>query len=261
MRSILVSIVAFGCAFLAGVGLSLGQPILRPPDPVLQADVANAEAKTKLAAFEVDEANKKLQAVQDRLEAKFKERPDWVAAATKLDGAKSALKSAMEAAQSALDANPDYVAAKAKLDQVQADLNKAKAEGDPPDVIIPLATERMQASSDLNNIKIDAVTNSAAVQSAKADLATAQASVDKLHADFVSTLSSDAEWNTANSVVDERKSTWVEERAKLTAAQEILSQDIARKRQVYDEELARWNANQPGPHAQGVGVTPKDSSR
>jgi hypothetical protein len=255
MRAAVIFFV--GLVFIALFGNSelIAQPILYPPDSGLQERVAYAEAKTKEAAFALDVANKNLQAIQDKLQNKFDLNPDWIAASAKLEAAKSALTNAAKATEAALISNPDYVSAETELDDVQAALTKARSDGDDPDVIMPLATEKMQDSAKVNKMKTDATANDPQVKSAKADLATSQAMVDQLHAKFINSLSDDSDWNEANSIVDQKKGLWVEAQGRQQAAEQLLSQNESANRQLYNQEMAQWSAAQPAPQPQGYGST------
>jgi hypothetical protein len=255
VRSTIIFVVALGFVVFVENPRSIAQPILSPPDSGLQERVAYAEAKTKEAAFALDEANKALQAIQSRLENKFDLNPDWIAAAAKLDGAKSTMSDVTKAAGAALASNPDYISAKSHLDDVQAALTKARADGEGSEVTMPLATEKMEDSTKVNEMKSDAAANDPQVKSAKADLASAQSTVDLLHAKFISTLSDDSDWNEANSIVVQKKELWVEAQSKQQAAEQLLSQNESANRQLYNEEMARWSAKQPAPQPQGYGTS------
>jgi hypothetical protein len=153
-----------------------------------------------------------------------------------------------------LESNPDYISAKTELDNVQADLKKSKSEGDGPEVTVPLATEKMKDSAQINKMKSDSISNDPQVKSLKKDLSSAQSAVDQLHDKFIHSLSDNSDWNEANSIVDQMKGLWVEAQSKQVAAEELLSQDESAKQQLYGEEMARWSAeNSRTPAAQGYG--------
>jgi len=103
-------------------------------------------------------------------------------------------------------------------------------------------------------MKSECVSNDSSVNSAKVDLAAAQSAVDQLHTRFISGLSTNSNWNDANSIVEQKKALWVEAKSKLDAANELLSQDESDKRQEYNAEMAQWNAEHSQPdQAQGYG--------
>jgi len=241
-------IFCLGAVFILFVSSSKSigypRPILAPPDIGLQQKANDANANVRQAMFALDLANKNLKAIQDRLEDKFKHTPEWIAAAKQLDTSKSALSTATTAATASLSSNPDYSAAQADLDDVQARLDKAKSDGEGPGVITPLAIERMQAASKVGKLKNDCINNDPDVAAAKAKVSAAQSVVDQLHSDFISSLSSNAEWNNANTAVDDKKSLWVEAKTKLDAAAELLDQDKSAKQQIYNGEMQQYTDEQ-----------------
>ncbi|MGD0388743.1 MAG: hypothetical protein ABSC42_07295 [Tepidisphaeraceae bacterium] len=249
-RGITLTFIAVFVAFVQN-SKSMAQPVLAPPNPRLQKEANKAEADVKVAAFELDLANKNLKAVQDKLEDEFKQNPDWIATSAKLDAAKSALSVATERAAISMASNPDFVTAKTELDDAQDALDKAKSDGEGPSVIAPLAVDRMKAAAKVTKVKDDVVNNNAVVISARADMAAAQSAVDKLRSEFLGTLSSNADWNSANQVTSDKKENWVAARAKSEAADQSLRQDEDAKEQEYNGEVAQWNADHPQyQHAQ-----------
>jgi hypothetical protein len=98
----------------------------------------------------------------------------------------------------------------------------------------------MAAASKVGKLKNDCISNDLDVVAEKAKVAAAQSVADQLHADFISGLSNNADWNNANTAVDDRKSLWVEAKTKLDAATELLDQDKAAKQQIYNGEMQQY---------------------
>jgi hypothetical protein len=229
-------------AFYSSISLAYpSHPILVPANPVLQEKYNERVAKVKEAAFDLDLANKQLKAMQDRLEDKFKQSPEWVAASAKLDAAKIVLSDAIKSAVASVTSNPKYVAAQAKLDDAQASLDKAKTDDDGPDVIAPLAIGRVQAAAKVTQLKTDCINNDAGITSAKAAVAAAQSVADQLHDGFVGGLPANAAWASDEGIVNDKKGGWVAAVAERDAANELLTQDEAAKEQTYEGQMKQYN--------------------
>lgn len=197
-------------------------PASPPPPPASQPSVPSQfsqdETAQVAAAAELatDEAN--LKAISDADWAKFQQTPDWIAAQSKVTDAQSALDAAKQAASDALANNADYQAAVASKQKAADDLAAAKASGDAtPETLSPLAAASLQATIRLRQITSSVQANDTGVQTATANLLSAQYVSDLLKVKFQRGLSSDRAYAAAKAVVDSAQKRYDDAHAKLVS--------------------------------------------
>jgi len=156
--------------------------------------------------------------MSDAAWAKFQQTPEWIDAQAKLTAARASVDAAKQAASANLASNADYQAALAAKKKAVDDLAAAKSGDDPsPEVLSPLATASLEASTTLHKIEKEVLDNDPNVQAATQKLTLAQHNVDDLKAKFQAGLLLDKDYAAAKADVDAAQQKYNDVHAKVAS--------------------------------------------
>jgi hypothetical protein len=193
-------------------------PAPEPSAPAQPSQLTQDETAQSAAATAVQAAEAKLKTISDAAWEKFQQTPEWIDGQAKLTAARAGLDAAKQAASANLASNADYQSALAAKKKAVDDLATAKEGDDPsPDVLSPLATASLEASTTLHKIEKEVLDNDGNVQAATQKLTLTQHNIDVLIAKFQSDLLLDNDYAAAKADVDAAQQSYSDAHAKVAS--------------------------------------------
>jgi hypothetical protein len=221
-------------------------PVLQPPDPKLSIPVTKDEATVHLAQLALNSVNKSLKDIQDKLQAAFEAKPEWVKSVKDVGSAKDALGALTKTAKDKLASSPGYVLAKSHSDNAEAQLAAARDSGN-SSAIATWATAKLDAAAKVTKMENDALAKDPKIQSAQESLKTAKATLDALHAQFMASLSDNTDWAAAKAKADDAKTQFTTANIQMQADKMTLAQDQDQKLNEYRTQKNQYDNSRHNP--------------